>query len=155
MYADQKWLSALVYFFRDRTTVVSDLGVNVAYWNLHERPLSLNVPGAAIMLTTGDPLRLMHFSGFSVPSNGRLSKHTNRCFDAKTKAVLDTMIADYENALALSRARFEHLSGDLEFSTQPLEQRMKTASDICNDPSLSVPKPRLLHRMWRALRNVL
>jgi len=155
MYADQQWLSALPYFFRDRTTVVSDRGVNVAYWNLHERPLRRSVHGAAITLATGDPLRLMHFSGFAVPSNGRISKHTNRRFDAKTKAVLDTMIADYENALVLSRARFEHLSGDLGFSTQPLGERMKIASDICKDPRLAVSKPRFLHRMWCVLRGVL
>lgn len=155
MYADQQWLSALPYFFRDLTTVVSDRGVNVAYWNLHERPLHLNVPGEAITLATGDPLRLMHFSGFLVSSNGRLSKHTNRRFDAKTEAVLDTMISDYGNAIALSRARFEHLSGDLGFSTRPLEDRMRIASNICKDPCLLAPKPSFFHRVWRTLRSIL
>ena len=155
MYADQQWFSALPYFFRDSVTVVSDRGVNVAYWNLHERPLHLDVLGEAITLATGDPLRLMHFSGFSIPSNGSLSKHTNRRFDAKTEEALDSMITDYENALIDSQVRFKHLSGDLGFSNQPLGERMRIASNIWKDPRLVVPKRRFLHRVRIALRSLL
>jgi len=155
MYADQQWLSALPYFFRDRTTIVSDRSVNVAYWNLHERPLVRSDDGAAITLATGDPLRLIHFSGFAVPSNGRISKHTNRSFDPTTNTVLDTMIVDYENALTSSRARFEHLSGDLGFSNQPLAERMKIAAYICDDQRLAGAKPKFLSRIRRALRSVM
>jgi hypothetical protein len=155
MYADQQWLSAMPYFFRDRTTVVSDRGVNVAYWNLHERSLGRGVDGETITLATGDPLRLMHFSGFVLPSNGRISKHTNRYFDARTNAILDTMIVDYEDALTLSRTRFEHLSADLGFSNQPLAERMKTASSICSGLLRVEAKPKFLRRLWRSLRRLM
>jgi len=155
MYADQQWLSALPYFFRDRTTIVLDRGVNVAYWNLHERPLHCNFDGADISLATGEPLRLMHFSGFTQPSNGRISKHSYRRFDATTNAILDTMIVDYENALTLSRVRFEHLSGDLGFSNQPLAERIKNCAYIYNDQRLAIEKPKFLRRMWRTLRSLM
>jgi len=156
MYADQHWFSALPYFFRDHTTVVSDRGVNVAYWNLHERPLRVNEQGSAITLATGDPLRLMHFSGFSLPSNGRISKHTNRRFDEITEKALDTLISDYETSLVLSKERFEHLVGDLGFSNLPLVQRLQIAADYWNESCLAAPKIKLLSRLWQAaLRRLL
>ena len=154
MYADQQWLSALPYFFRDRTTVVSDRGVNVAYWNLHERPLKFQGPEAAIMLADGSPLRLMHFSGFSLPSNGRLSKHTTRCFSAETESVLNTMIIDYENALLASKERFRHLSADLGFSNQSLEKRMSIVYDIYKDPRLFISRPSFLRKLLLRLRTI-
>jgi hypothetical protein len=155
MYADQQWLSALPYFFKDCTTIVSDRGVNVAYWNLHERPMRRGVDGADITLATGEPLRLIHFSGFTVPSNGRISKHTNRRFDADTETVLETIIADYERALIDSRSRFENLSGDLGFSNLTLADRMKTAANIYNDPRLTRHSLKFLRRTWSALRSVM
>jgi hypothetical protein len=153
MYADQQWLSALPYFFRDRTTVVSDPSVNVAYWNLHERPLRLNSLGMVITLANGNPLRLMHFSGFSLPSNGRISKHTNRRFDLDTEAILRAMIYEYESTLIDSRSRFKHLSGDLKFCNLPLQKRIRIASDIWKDPHLASSKTKFLSRIWCFLRS--
>jgi hypothetical protein len=154
MYADQQWLSELPYFFRDRTTVVSDRGVNVAYWNLHERPLRRNAFDAALMLGDGGPLRLMHFSGFSMPSDGRLSKYSNRRFDAKTEEILADIVAEYEAALAESRARLGHLSGDLGFSNLPLAKRMQLAARRWDAPELA-PTKSMNHQLRQVLRNVL
>jgi hypothetical protein len=95
----------------------------------------------------------MHFSGFSLPSNGRISKHTNRRFDLDTEAVLKEMIYDYEASLIASRARFKHLSGDLGFSNLPLQQRIRIASDIWKVPHLAESKPKFLSRIRYFLRS--
>jgi len=127
MYADQQWLSALPYFFRNQTTLILDRGVNVAYWNLHERPLYRLVAGGPIILNDREPLRLMHFSGFKIPSNGRLSLHGNRVFDTKTELILREIIYEYEQKLSSAQKKFFHLRGDLGFCSLPLAARLKLA----------------------------
>src|SRR5690606_19608135 len=59
IFVDQKWME-LAPCFVERTAILRDPGLNVAYWNLPERPVDrqngrLSV-GAA-------PLRFVHFSG--------------------------------------------------------------------------------------------
>lgn len=137
MYADQQWLSSLPYFFRDRTSVVSDRGVNVAYWNLHERPLCKNYDDGNIKLASGEPLRLIHFSGFAMPSNRRISKHTKRKFDAETEKALGHLIAAYEADLTYSKLKFKYLVGDLGFNNEALKKRLEIASRIFNTKSYS------------------
>lgn len=154
MYADQQWLSALPYFFRDRTTVVSDRGVNVAYWNLHERLLRRSVPRGAVTLMAGGPLRLMHFSGFKMASGGRLTQHSSRKFDAETEVILADMVAEYERNLSVAHERLRHLTGDLGFSNLPLTKRMQQAAQRWNVPELAPPKS-MPHQLRRVLRSVL
>lgn len=148
MYADQQWLSALPYFFRDRTTIVSDRGVNVAYWNLHERPLFEK--DGRINLASGEPLRLMHFSGFMAPSGGKLTKHSNRQFDAGTEAALIQLIQSYETELISARARLGYLRGDIQFCNHPLPVRLRRAANRWNAPHLV--RQTLIQRLRRALR---
>lgn len=155
MYADQQWFSALPYFFRERTTLVSDRGVNVAYWNLHERPLRRDTTGTIVTLAEGGALRLMHFSGFTIPSKGQLSKHSIRRFDPETEEILVDMVAEYEEALLVSRTRFDHLRGDLGFSNLPLDRRMQIAADYWKDPGVGPLRMSLLPRLWQVLRSKL
>jgi len=127
MYADQQWLSALPYLFRNQMTLVLDRGVNVAYWNLHERPLRRENPEAPVILSPSEPLRLMHFSGFKIGLSGRLTQHSNRVFDAETQVILEEMVDDYEKKLIIAHARLSHLKGNLFFSNLPLINRLKLA----------------------------
>ena len=53
--------------------IVNDPGVNVAYWNLDERPLALR---GERWFAGGVPLRLFHFSGFDVRNLARASRHS-------------------------------------------------------------------------------
>ncbi|MDO8490176.1 MAG: glycosyltransferase [bacterium] len=72
-HVDQKWIDFVPLFFRG-THVIQDPGYNVAYWNLHERPLSER----AGEIFFGDSLLyFFHFSGY-VPEMDRLSTHQNR-----------------------------------------------------------------------------
>jgi len=58
---DQKWLDLAPSFF-EGVHLLRDLGLNVAFWNLHERTLSRE--GGRWMVNASVPLRFIHFSSF-------------------------------------------------------------------------------------------
>lgn len=153
MYADQQWLSAVPYFFRERTTIISDRGVNVAYWNLHERPLRKNRSDASISLADAGPLRLMHYSGFPMPPEGRLSKHSSRRFDCETEKILAELVAEYAASLTAARNAVGHLRGDLGFSALSLAQRMQIAA-ACGGAAHSLPRVGTAQRFRNAARAI-
>ncbi len=74
IFVDQRWMD-FVPGFLERVAVVRDPGYDVAYWNLHSRPLQRR---NGQLLAAGRPLRFMHFSGFDPLDPSRLSKHQNR-----------------------------------------------------------------------------
>ena len=65
---DQKWVTLAPCFFPG-LRILADLGLNVAFWNLHERRISKT--GTTWMVNDLVPLRFMHFSSFdsSHPEN--------------------------------------------------------------------------------------
>lgn len=66
----QRWLDYAPSFYD--VAVCRDPGLNAAYWNLHERPLSER----GDVVYAGDaPLRAYHFSGYDPTNPGVLSKH--------------------------------------------------------------------------------
>lgn len=70
------WVTSFV----DGVAVLRDPCVNVAYWNLHERPIrSVGLDGGDPELWTldGQPLSSFHFSGFR-PGSGSLSLYDGR-----------------------------------------------------------------------------
>lgn len=70
LFVDQRWLDQAPALFRCR--VIADPGCNVAYWNLHERPLRRE----GDRITVGDgPLRFFHFSGLEADRPWLLSKY--------------------------------------------------------------------------------
>lgn len=74
LFVDQKWIDLVPGFFSD-VAIIDDPGCNVAYWNLHERPLSRQ---GEQWFADGSPLRFFHFSGYSPFAPAVLSKHQNR-----------------------------------------------------------------------------
>jgi glycosyltransferase involved in cell wall biosynthesis/SAM-dependent methyltransferase len=74
VFVDQRWFD-LVNSVVTRFEVVRDPGVNVAYWNLHERRLVRNGDKYVV---SGAPLRFFHFSGFDPDRPFTLSKHQTR-----------------------------------------------------------------------------
>jgi len=73
LFVDQRWMDLAPALF-DGVRVVRDPGYNVAYWNLHERAVSLQ-DGPQV---NGQPLRFFHFSGFNPDKPWVVSKHQNR-----------------------------------------------------------------------------
>lgn len=140
LYADQQWLSLLPLYFPSTVALLRDPGINIAYWNLHERRLRYAAAntgdrgknGTGVMMvetTTTDRARLFHFSGLPMQGNGRLTQHSGRHFDADTESVIATHIQRYQAALLAQRGRVMQagIAGDLGFSRQPLLARMKIA----------------------------
>lgn len=127
LYADQQWLSILPYFFDKAVCVLKDPSLNIGYFNLHERELS---ESGSIVMVKGQPALLFHFSGFSTPSNGKLTRHSNRQFSAGTEKTLAKIILAYEELLLKEMSRLKALNGDLGFCQDPLYKRMKRAEDI-------------------------
>lgn len=71
---DQRWLH-LVHSFAE-THLLRDPGVNVAYWNLPERRVSLG-PGGRV-LVDGGPCRFFHFSGFDPDRPDAVTRYSDR-----------------------------------------------------------------------------
>jgi len=79
-HVDQKWVDWAVNF--TEIDIVRDPGLNVAYWNLHERKVTDS--GVRQLIKNNDeifPLRFFHFSGFVGPGLNKISKHCTREFE--------------------------------------------------------------------------
>jgi hypothetical protein len=61
VHADQRWLDFVPSYFEH--TIIRDPGVNVAHWNVHERPIRWQ---DGRFTAAGRPLRAFHFSGFDI-----------------------------------------------------------------------------------------
>ena len=73
LFVDQKWID-LVPGFHPGTKILRDPGLNVAYWNLHERTIdSLDPPRC-----NGSPLYFFHFSGLKTDRLEAISRYQNR-----------------------------------------------------------------------------
>jgi glycosyltransferase involved in cell wall biosynthesis len=71
LFTDQRWVDWVPSLFGCH--VMDDHGLNVAYWNAHERPLARTED--ATMSAAGVPLKFFHFSGYDIDEPWRLSKH--------------------------------------------------------------------------------
>jgi hypothetical protein len=93
---EQRWLDYSPSFFD--TYVLRDLGVNVAYWNLHERPLSI-VEGR--IHAGGVPLRAYHFSGYDLGNTGVLSRHAGPRprIELANEPIVQRLCADYRQSI--------------------------------------------------------
>lgn len=134
---DQKWLSALPILFRGLTSMSTDSGLNVGYWNLTERPLTRS--GGTIF--AGDkPLLLFHFSGFDWAGSGRLSKHSADRVVAGS--ILEELCQLYQSELD-GTARLRNALNGLETvpcATGSVLDRMQSAS-VRNGVDFIVPAP--------------
>lgn len=74
LFVDQRWMDLVPGLF-DGVKILRDPGYNVAYWNLHERYVSLE---DGIAVNGNAPLRFLHFSGFDADKPWIVSKHQDR-----------------------------------------------------------------------------
>ena len=59
LFTDQRWIDFVPSLFP--CSILRDPGLNVAYWNLHERSLSKENDAISV---NGEPLKFFHYSGF-------------------------------------------------------------------------------------------
>ncbi|HJV19466.1 MAG TPA: hypothetical protein VJ552_06255 [Sediminibacterium sp.] len=101
---DQNWLNFLPLFFSNVLVAKEMAGVNVAYWNLHER--SVSRVNNRYMVNDTSPLVFFHISGYSFDQPELLSKHQDR-YDLDQFPLLKGMLHQYRQAvLANDHARF-------------------------------------------------
>jgi hypothetical protein len=93
---EQRWLDLLPSLFD--VHVERDKGINVGYWNLHERPLSRD----GDRIQAGDrELRAFHFSGYEFDQPEQLSKHNpvNPRISLATQPIVRELCAAYQQAV--------------------------------------------------------
>ena len=74
------------------TGILQHPGANVAYWNLHERELSM--VENKVMVNNEFPLLFLHISGYHFDQPERLSRHQNR-FLLSNFPLLDALLEAY------------------------------------------------------------
>lgn len=78
LFVDQKWMVYIPGYFPKDTLVSTNPGINIGYWNLHERELVLKDNKYFIRdkVTGKDyPLLVYHFSGFKPTQDTMISAH--------------------------------------------------------------------------------
>jgi len=103
LFTDQKWfdLATVNYDFK----IEKNLGMNVAYWNLHERNLNLREDKYYI---EESPLVFFHFSGFNIENPHLLSKHqgNNPRHLISESSELHSLLNEYREQLISINFRF-------------------------------------------------
>jgi hypothetical protein len=74
LFVDQKWVDLVPGLFAP-VAVLTDPGLNVAYWNLAARPVRRD---GARWTAGGAPLRFVHYSGYDPAYPAEVSKHQTR-----------------------------------------------------------------------------
>ncbi|MBS1627319.1 MAG: hypothetical protein JSR09_10480 [Bacteroidetes bacterium] len=92
MGVDQTWLNLVPLFFNE-VYIAKNKGLNVAYWNLHERTLSIK--NNTVVINETEPLIFLHISGYKFETPEILSRHQNR-FDLKKLPVLFQLLSEYQ-----------------------------------------------------------
>ena len=75
LFVDQLWLNLATVFF-DNVKVSSNPGLNVSYWNLHERNISSK--DDAFVVNEKFPLVFYHFSSYKPSDSSRMSPYQDR-----------------------------------------------------------------------------
>ncbi len=94
IFTDQRWME-FVTSYSDRVRILRHPGYNCAYWNLHERSLSID---ELRISADGTPLRFFHFSGYSPLRPQSLSRHQDR-HDLRDLPVLRRLCDEYAQRL--------------------------------------------------------
>ena len=92
-FVDQTWLDLVPSLF-DRVLVDRDPTLNVAYWNLGERPLGLREGKFHVF---GRPLIFFHFSGFDLEQPNSLSRFTKNALVGANQELLRQFAENLES----------------------------------------------------------
>jgi len=138
-FVDQRWFDLAPGFLTD-VAIVRDPEYNVAYWNLHDRPLQYD---GGRYLVEDRPLAFFHFSGFDPAHPLVLSRYQNRV-DVLDHPVLEQLLAEYAaevkaQGYGVSR-RWPYNYGALGDGTR-LDDTLRDLYDEFADEHDDVPSP--------------
>ncbi|MDP3393592.1 hypothetical protein [Sediminibacterium sp.] len=91
MGVDQIWINLVPLLF-NQVQINQDPGLNMAYWNLHER--TLHVKDGLYWVNNNHPLVFLHISGYQFNTPFIISKHQNR-YSFADHGVLEELFAIY------------------------------------------------------------
>jgi hypothetical protein len=92
---DQKWMDLSPAFFPNMK-ILRDPGLNVAFWNLHERVVSSH--DGDWLVNGRYPLRFFHFSSFN-PNSPHAIAHKQSRFETESRPDLHVLLDSYARAL--------------------------------------------------------
>ncbi|MDP5139099.1 MAG: hypothetical protein NWP83_01350, partial [Spirosomaceae bacterium] len=92
---DQLWANFVPLFF-ENVLVSQNLGLNVGYWNLHER--NIEFKDDTFTVNEAYPLVFFHFSGFDINKRDKISVHTDR-FDLVNRPELQSLFEKYHEKM--------------------------------------------------------
>lgn len=98
LFADRRWVDLIPNMFPN-TKVLRTPGLDAAYWNLHARKLEKDVDK---IVTNGEILKALHFSGFTPEYPHWLSMHATRV-KLSENPVLAELCSSYAQRLAERR----------------------------------------------------
>ena len=94
IFVDQLYMNHIPIFFRD-VTILSEKGVNMAPWNLHDRQL-VEIENEQYTLQNNEHLIFYHFSSYQFSKPEQISKYYNR-YNFSDFPLLKTLYATYHN----------------------------------------------------------
>lgn len=113
LFTDQKWVDWVPALFPHH--ISRDPGLNIAWWNIHERELSRGDSGPMV---NGVPVRFVHFSGYDPSRSDVLSKHPDAALriDFEPDSVVRELADAYGTRL-VARGHTERRSGAYQWAT--------------------------------------
>lgn len=109
---DQKWVSLAPSYFSG-LKILHDVGLNVAFWNLHERQLSFD--GGRWLVNNTIPLKFIHFSSFDAANPQVVAQKQNRFapgsrpdFERAATVYAEKLIAAGSNSYAKAKYSFDY-----------------------------------------------
>ena len=101
LFVDQKWMDLAPCFF-DFIKILRHPGVNVGYWNIHERVISFDGKN---YFSSDYPLLFFHFSGLDPHKFERVSKHQSRLLLTESM-ILFWIFKNYSEKLIFNSQKF-------------------------------------------------
>lgn len=89
IYFDQTWFNFIPLYFKD-SFINKNVGLNIAYWNLHERELIFK--NDSYWVNTDNPLIFFHYSGWDYFAPESISKFQHRYTVEKRPDTLSIMM---------------------------------------------------------------
>lgn len=126
LFTDQRWIDWVPAIFG--CVVCREPGMNVAWWNIHERTLAVAEPGGerpsrhgdmagGAIQANGSPLRFVHFSGYDPSQSDLLSKHQQKPRTPHTEGSVIRSLADRYGAALEANGHSERRGTPYQWNT--------------------------------------
>ena len=122
MFVDQIWLNFVPLYFKN-VLISKHKGLNVAYWNFHERTISTSSYNTW-KVNNESPLVFIHYSGFRLYRRDLISIHQTR-YHFKEMPEIKKLFQDYALFLEKNASTF-HLEIPVRTISQRIQSKLKS-----------------------------